>query len=1716
MDASGEKSQYSNIFDNSYPTHINNDEDALEPIYINLSNNIVSWIESSKRSDWNVVDNALRNVLSMFRKINPNIMHDTEITKNIKIQEILSISDKVTKQTLFHLALRDVKINIIKILVALGADVNQPDKENLRPLHYAAIHCKDDIIKLLLSKNADATIKGGPLQRLPLHFACCRNIGAQTLVNSLVKVSGQSCRIEPDLEDCIPIYLATELGNIVVCKDLLSIQAKSQCNYAKKNTGDTILHLACRKRDATLIKIFLDAGAQIDMQNREGHTPLHISAWEGDQQAITLFYNYKANPNIFDKLDRTPIHIATERGYTSIVDFLIDKFQASLTARTEDGSTLVHIASLSGHPDTAQLFLKKGVPLMMPNKSGAISLHSAARRGHNSMVKLLLDNGAKVDAMTNDRYTSLHIAVIYCKPDVVLTLLGYSANVNMKGGPDMETPLHIAARVSEGERSADILIKSGANVNATQINGETALHIAAKFGNSRMINVLIAEKANPFAVSKQLETPLHIAVRYCFLMIVTLLLNYVEKDHGKKAVTDYVNQANHDGETSVHLAASLTKKNAHSKFEEVEMMRILLNYSGDLKKLSLKLHETPLHYCAKAGDERILQLMLQMAPKGKLLNIVNQEDINSWTPLLVASESGNIEIVKLLLQNHARVDIFDEQGKAALHLACENGHSDVVDELMANKAYVNIKSKLGITPLHLAALNGYDQLCATLIKKYGASIMSFSLNKKTPLHLAAQAGQVAVCDELLKLGGRPNLFDTTGHAPIHLAAENNHPNVVKLFLLNKPILVKLATQAGNTCAHIAAIKGSIDVIRELMKFDLKVVTEYRNKDTLSTPLHLAAEGGHIAIIKLLIEAGASPKEENKDGYTPLHLAAKYGRTQVLQTLTSYSPSVLMLVSSTSGLNPLHVAAKSGNADFVREMLEKVPATVKSELTPEIAKHNKSVTKDKIDFGLTPLHFAAEYGHENIVRLLLNSKGVKVDTPTILYGYIPLHFAAIGGHTSVASILLSKSSDQLHIKDKLGRTPLHVAASKGQNEMIALLISQGSDIDIIDFNKWTPLHYAAASGFLSVARRLVLSNAAPMAVNNQGDIPLALALANNHMPVFSFLVKQEHPVFELLDSNHRKFVFNMMVCGRLHSNRNIDEYVLNSPAPLEVASIMAERFFAAANREKERASELLAAARHCETMAYELLSLAVEVAPGSTQNATNSILRASDHTGTFQFIQTLLRSGDLKTLVSHPAVQIWLSQVWVGTLNSWKPYKFLVLFMLMLFLSPLWIAMSLPFCHGYNRNPIIKFLCYLVSHFIFTLLLITETAIPIYPVYKSISLIPHWNEWILLLWIIGNFIQEIFARSKPRGIGWIRILVLIVCAMAIIVHFNGVFFIGRSRLIVLYTRNQLFSIALVMTLVQFLEFLSFDNLFGPWAIIIRDLMKDMARFLVVLLLFLAGFSFTVTTIYLPMMPLTVRNNTVGEEISGTVLLNPLESFELLFFALFGLVSPDMLPVLNQTPGYSGIWVKFVFGVFLMVTFIVLINLLIAMMSDTYQRIQAESDLEWKFGRAQLIINMERQPPAPSPINIFTKIWTYMRLFSLYGTKIFSLKKEEVLNEEERLENRVASNKSLQALGDSSLQLMTGFITRQRSITSEQGLIRRDPLMTQPIKDVVDWKKVGDKYLEMQGIEMDNSSDKFNIDEPIVKKNVNIRRLAQTVELAKEIQSAERPHSSASQT
>jgi len=125
---------------------------------------------------------------------------------------------------------------------------------------------------------------------------------------------------------------------------------------------------------------------------------------------------------------------------------------------------------------------------------------------------------------------------------------------------------------------------------------------------------------------------------------------------------------------------------------------------------------------------------------------LNKQSTKGWSPLLMACHKGHKDVVRTLLENHARVDVFDVEGRSALHLASDNGYQvaatfsskfcgqnlnleevifcfqEICGILLKHKAFINAKSRVGLTALHYASMKGYTKLCLFLIQDHGGHV----------------------------------------------------------------------------------------------------------------------------------------------------------------------------------------------------------------------------------------------------------------------------------------------------------------------------------------------------------------------------------------------------------------------------------------------------------------------------------------------------------------------------------------------------------------------------------------------------------------------------------------------------------------------------------------------------------------------------------------------------------------------------------------------------------------------------------------------------------------------------------------------------------------------------------------------------------------------------------------------------------------------------------
>jgi len=196
---------------------------------------------------------------------------------------------------------------------------------------------------------------------------------------------------------------------------------------------------------------------------------------------------------------------AVKQGDTATVNSLADQDPALLTARDENGTSAVLLATYYGQPHIAQLLLQKGV---------ALDIFEASTLGQLERVKTLLDSDpALVNAYAPDGFYPLGLACFFGHTEVAQYLLAHNADVNQAArNPQKVQPLH-AASANGNFALVKQLLENGADVNGQQSNDFTPLHNAAQTGSLEMTALFIEYGANVNAASKDGLTPLSFAVK---------------------------------------------------------------------------------------------------------------------------------------------------------------------------------------------------------------------------------------------------------------------------------------------------------------------------------------------------------------------------------------------------------------------------------------------------------------------------------------------------------------------------------------------------------------------------------------------------------------------------------------------------------------------------------------------------------------------------------------------------------------------------------------------------------------------------------------------------------------------------------------------------------------------------------------------------------------------------------------------------------------------------------------------------------------------------------------------------------------------------------------------------------------------------------------------------------------------------------------------------
>ena len=536
------------------------------------------------------------------------------------------------------------------------------------------------------------------------------------------------------------LYNACLKGQINIISDILK---KCTQTLALDEDGQTPLYAACVGDHPEVAKLLIDAGYEVNHQDNNGKTPLH-AAFENHAPDLAkiIITQFHANTDIRDKQNFTPLHTAIDRGYYSYSQQLAQFLCQDVG--TEVSWIQLQAACFEENTKYMKFLLDAKTNVNHNSSAGHTPLHIAVTKSNINIITLLLDQNVDINDKAIDGKIPLHIAVENGEETIIQTLLAQKADTNLKDTFG-NTSLHLAVQLKKQETNSRLvksevsyqspfpatystcsaqavqaIIEHGADVNAVNNKGQTALFIACSDGQENFVKILLDAGTDPNITDKSKDSSLHSAIYgHCSIESLNELIS-----HGA-----HVDAVNDIGETPLLTAC---------KAGQTESVSLLLKLKADLSIANIDGY-TSLHFAAVADCSA--DTVLQIIEYGADVNAVDKR--NRTALLLSCLNVNSCSIVKILLAAGADPIIADDEGFSCLHAAIY-GHcsKETLQALIDHGADIDAKKEDGTNALLSACTKGQSESVRFLLEA-GADVNITSPDGNTSLHFAVY-GRVAM------------------------------------------------------------------------------------------------------------------------------------------------------------------------------------------------------------------------------------------------------------------------------------------------------------------------------------------------------------------------------------------------------------------------------------------------------------------------------------------------------------------------------------------------------------------------------------------------------------------------------------------------------------------------------------------------------------------------------------------------------------------------------------------------------------------------------------------------------------------------------------------------------------------------------------------------------------------------------------------------------------
>jgi len=432
---------------------------------------------------------------------------------------------------------------------------------------------------------------------------------------------------------------------------------------------------AAMNNDYDSVFSLIDKGVDVNEPQVDGQTALHWAVVANETEVVRKLIEAGADVNAKNRVNATPLMLAAINGAPQIIEMLLDRGADPNERVTETNDTVLMLAARTGVPQAVELLLAYGAEVNdRETYTNTTALMWAASEGHTEVVSLLIDNGADMETQS-----------LYIPQDNIGTYSGFQGQGprqrhDYEKGPmpwssGELTALVFAARQGHLSTVSE-LIESGADINARAADGQTALTLSINNGHFDISSYLIEKGADVNVQDAQGFTPLYYAVEARnmevapgFPWMVTedtlpLMRQLLEAGADPNLEIHSVTRARmHEGTPLVLYATAL----ARAAFSgDLDSTKLLLEHGADPHIKSVE-NESVLAVAAGSGFIMGYHKWRPITERLEVIKLLVDEhglDVNSYdnyglTPLMMAANLGDVEVIKYLIDKGARLDDHD-------------------------------------------------------------------------------------------------------------------------------------------------------------------------------------------------------------------------------------------------------------------------------------------------------------------------------------------------------------------------------------------------------------------------------------------------------------------------------------------------------------------------------------------------------------------------------------------------------------------------------------------------------------------------------------------------------------------------------------------------------------------------------------------------------------------------------------------------------------------------------------------------------------------------------------------------------------------------------------------------------------------------------------------------------------------------------------------------